>query len=76
MWCLVMVEISYSTRREMSRALSAEIVQCHKSRTTEIYSSVSYSKISIQLTGWAKISSFDLKLLLQSLIDHKRSLQI
>ena len=35
-----------------------------------------YSKISIQLTGWAKISSFDLKLLLQSLIDHKRSLQI
>lgn len=41
MWCLVMVEISYSTRSAMSRSLSAAIVHCHTSCMTEIYSLVS-----------------------------------
>lgn len=35
-----------------------------------------YSKISIQRRRWAEISFFALNLLLHSLIDHNRSLQI
>ena len=41
MWCLVMMEISYSTRSAISRSLSAAIVHCHTSPITEICSSVS-----------------------------------
>lgn len=65
--CLMMVEMSFPTISTMSKGDLPQLsTTTHQSYHRIIQLASEYSKISIQLSSWAKISFFDLKLLLNS----------